>query len=48
MMDHTFSHDKFALNGKNVLRGIHGDDKSWKLVTVVNGCAFQLWLIVAN
>ena len=40
--DHTFSHDKFAMNGKNVLRGIHGDDKSWKLVTVVNGCAFQV------
>ena len=27
----TFSHDKFAVNKKNVLRGIHGDLKSWNL-----------------
>ena len=29
-----FCHDKFAYNNKNVLRGIHGDFKTWKLVSV--------------
>ena len=38
----SFSHDKFALNKKNVLRGIHGDEKSWKLVTVISGRVFQV------
>lgn len=32
-----FVHDKFSLSNKNVLRGIHGDYKSWKLVTCVYG-----------
>lgn len=27
--------DKFTLSKHNVLRGIHGDHKSWKLVTCV-------------
>ena len=38
----NFGHDKFALNCKNVLRGIHGDNKSWKLVTAVYGKFFQV------
>ena len=25
-----FNHDKFSESKKNVLRGIHGDNKSWK------------------
>ncbi|MDL0089338.1 dTDP-4-dehydrorhamnose 3,5-epimerase family protein [Campylobacter gastrosuis] len=29
--------DKFTLSKPNVLRGIHGDDKSYKLVTCVTG-----------
>ena len=29
----TFKHDKFNTNTKNVLRGIHGDYKTWKLVS---------------
>ena len=33
----TFKHDKFSKSKKNVLRGIHGDTKSWKLVTAVYG-----------
>ncbi len=33
----AFKHDKFSLSRKNVLRGIHGDTKSWKLVTAVYG-----------
>ncbi len=33
----AFKHDKFSLNKKNVLRGIHGDTKTWKMVTAVYG-----------
>jgi dTDP-4-dehydrorhamnose 3,5-epimerase len=35
--DLSFSHDKFSTSKKDVLRGIHGDNKSWKLVTCVYG-----------
>lgn len=28
-----FNHDKFSISKKNVLRGIHGDHKSWKLIS---------------
>mgnify|MGYP001185908346 CR=1 FL=1 len=38
----TFNHDKFAVNKKNVLRGIHGDEKSWKLVTAILGAFYQV------
>jgi len=37
-----FTHDKFSESKKNVLRGIHGDSKSWKLVTCVCGEIFQV------
>ena len=37
-----FSHDKFSVSKKNVLRGIHGDHKSWKLVSCVAGDIFQV------
>lgn len=41
--DHlTFKHDKFSLSKNNVLRGIHGDEKSWKFVTCVFGDIFQV------
>jgi len=40
--DIHFKHDKFSLSKKNVLRGIHGDHKSWKLVTAVYGEIFQV------
>jgi len=33
----AFKHDKFSQSRHNVLRGIHGDSKSWKLVTCVFG-----------
>ena len=33
----NFTHDKFSASKHNVLRGIHGDNKSWKLVTCVYG-----------
>ncbi len=29
----SFKHDKFNTNKKSVLRGIHGDNKTWKLVS---------------
>tara|TARA_B100001750_G_scaffold246405_1_gene268616 strand:+ start:84 stop:608 length:525 start_codon:yes stop_codon:yes gene_type:complete len=35
--DLYFKHDKFSTSKHNVLRGIHGDMKSWKLVTCVSG-----------
>ena len=35
--DLCFKHDKFSTSKNNVLRGIHGDSKSWKLVACVFG-----------
>ncbi len=35
--DLEFIHDKFSCSKKNVLRGLHGDVKTWKLVTCVYG-----------
>ncbi len=32
-----FKHDKFAMSRHNVLRGLHGDSKTWKLVSCVFG-----------
>jgi len=37
-----FKHDKFSTSFHNVLRGIHGDTKSWKLVTAVFGEIIQV------
>ena len=37
-----FKHDKFSLSKKNVLRGLHGDNKTWKLVS----CPFGKFLLV--
>jgi dTDP-4-dehydrorhamnose 3,5-epimerase len=41
----VFKHDKFSESNNNVLRGIHGDHKSWKLVTCVFG---EIQLVVAD
>ncbi len=38
----TFRHDKFSSSKNNVLRGIHGDHKSWKLVSCVYGGILQV------
>ena len=38
----SFKHDKFSTSKQNVLRGIHGDEKSWKLVTCVYGTIQQV------
>jgi len=37
-----FKHDKFSKSKSNVLRGIHGDHKSWKLVSCVHGSVKQV------
>ena len=42
LCDLQFVHDKFARNNLHVLRGIHGDWKSWKLVTCLHGHIFQV------
>lgn len=39
---HSFKHDKFSTNKKDVLRGIHGDSKSWKLVSCPFGSIQQV------
>ena len=41
----NFKHDKFSLSNKNVLRGLHGDKKTWKLVSCPYG---KFLLVVVN
>ena len=41
-VSYPFSHVKFVKNNKNVLRGIHGDYETWKLVTALNGIVQQV------
>jgi len=36
----NFNHDKVAKSKKNVIRGLHGDNKSWKLITCLYGEIF--------
>jgi len=38
--DIAFNHDKVSVSKKNVLRGIHGDFKSWKLISCLYGKIF--------
>lgn len=33
----NFNRDKFSTSKKNVLRGFHGDNKTWKLVSCLKG-----------
>ena len=37
-----FKHDKFAESKHNVLRGLHGDKKTWKLVSCVYGEIYEV------
>ena len=37
-----FKHDKFAESKQNVLRGLHGDSKTWKLVSSVYGEIYEV------
>jgi len=41
----NFNHDKVSTSRKHVLRGIHGDHKSWKLVTCLFG---ELYFVVVD
>lgn len=41
----SFNHDKVAVSKKHVLRGIHGDNKSWKLITCLSG---EIFLVVVD
>ena len=43
--DLDFNHDKVSTSRKNVIRGIHGDDKSWKLVTCLYG---EMYFVVVD
>ena len=37
ILNKNFVEDDFSLNKKNVFKGIHGDHKTWKLVSCVHG-----------
>lgn len=41
----SFNHDKVAVSKKNVLRGLHGDAKSWKLISCLQG---EIYLVVVD
>ena len=43
--DLRFNHDKVSTSRRNVLRGIHGDNKSWKLVTCLYG---ELYFVIVD
>lgn len=43
--DKNFVHDKISTSSKNVLRGLHGDNKSWKLCTCLYG---EVYLVVVD
>lgn len=38
----NFVHDKFAESKQDVLRGLHGDNKTWKLVSCVYGQIYEV------
>ena len=43
--DLNFNHDKASTSRKHVLRGIHGDNKSWKLVTCLYG---EIYFVIVD
>ena len=43
--DLVFNHDKVSVSKKLVLRGLHGDSKSWKLITCLAG---EVMLVVVD
>ena len=36
----VFNHDKVSVSRQSVLRGMHGDSKSWKLITCLSGVVY--------
>lgn len=43
--DIKFNHDKVSISRKHVLRGLHGDNRSWKLATCLHG---EIYLVVVD
>ena len=41
----VFNHDKVSISHKNVLRGLHGDNKSWKHISCLSG---EIYLVVVD
>ena len=39
-IDHQFVQDNFSFSHKNVLRGLHGDRETWKLMSCVQGSVY--------
>ena len=44
-IDIKFVSDSFIISDKYVLRGIHGDEKTWKLVNCLHG---RFYIVIAN
>ena len=44
-LDQDFIQDDISLSSKHVLRGIHGDQKTWKLISCLSG---SFYLVVVN
>ena len=44
-LDLNFEHDKFSFSKKNVLRGLHYDNKTWKLISCPYG---KIFFVVVN
>jgi len=40
-----FKHDKFSVSKKNVLRGLHYDNKTWKLISCAYG---KIFFVIVN
>ena len=43
-----FKHDRFSKSDEGVLRGLHYDDKTWKLVSCISGKIYLVVLDVRN
>jgi len=44
-IDHDFIQDDVSVSRRGVLRGIHGDEKTWKLISCLQG---SFYLVVIN
>jgi len=44
-IDIDFIQDDISVSSRHVLRGIHGDEKTWKLISCLHG---QFYLVVVN
>ena len=41
----NFNHDKVSISKQYVLRGLHGDNKAWKLITCLHG---SIYLVIVD